>query len=433
MNLQEYDKTLHFLYALQRFGIKVGLQDTQMLLKFLGNPERRFPCIHIAGTNGKGSTASMIASILTASGYRTGLYTSPHLITFNERIRIDGKKISDNAIVEYTRVLKPTIQKLRATFFEATTAMAFKYFADREVDIAVIETGLGGRLDATNVVTPILSIITSIGIDHTEHLGGTISKIAFEKGGIIKKSVPCVTATRNPSALSTLKRSARIKRARLIDVDKISSATILKRSLEGSWLNFTSNSSMYDNLFISLAGDHQVENARLALVAAEVIKTRCGDFTIPRKAIAKGMAEIRTSSGLRGRLDVLRTSPLTIADVAHNPDGIQHVIDAVHKLIGRKLICVFGVMSDKDYGAMISVLASQTRMIVAVQPELERALGANIIVSELHSRGVKAYDGGSVAQGLNIAFNEVRATEVILVTGSHYVVGEAFKSLNIKV
>ena len=195
--MTSFKHTLQSLYDLQMFGMKVGLQNIWALTDIFGHPELQFPCIHIAGTNGKRSTSSMIASILTASGYRTGLYTSPHLVHFSERIRIDGRAIPEREIVRYTKDMMPAIKKLQATFFEATTAMAFRYFADQSVDIAVIETGLGGRLDATNIVTPLLSVITNIGLDHTEHLGISLFAIAGEKGGIIKPFVPCIVGVKN--------------------------------------------------------------------------------------------------------------------------------------------------------------------------------------------------------------------------------------------
>jgi dihydrofolate synthase/folylpolyglutamate synthase len=204
--LQEYKNTLNFLFGLQKFGMKFGLENIKHLLDFLENPETNYPTVHIAGTNGKGSTAAMIASILTASGYKTGLYTSPHLIDFTERIRIDGKPISSKEVVIYGKKLKSQIQKSKATFFEATTAIAFQYFSDKNVDVALIETGLGGRLDATNVIKPELSIITTIGMDHSEQLGNTIQSIASEKAGIIKSRTPCITSVKNASALKIIKQ-----------------------------------------------------------------------------------------------------------------------------------------------------------------------------------------------------------------------------------
>ncbi|HLF14725.1 MAG TPA: Mur ligase family protein, partial [Bacteroidota bacterium] len=210
------DPSLRFLHGLQGSGIKAGLGNIRVLLLYLGRPERSFPSIHVAGTNGKGSTSAMIAAALTAAGFRTGLYTSPHLIDFTERIRIDGKKIPLRRVSAYTRRLRRTIRAAKATFFEATTAIAFQYFADEGVDVAVIETGLGGRWDSTNVVTPLVSVITSIGMEHREYLGNTLRKIAFEKAGIIKRGVPCVVGNIPVPAMDVIKNRAARLNSRVI-------------------------------------------------------------------------------------------------------------------------------------------------------------------------------------------------------------------------
>ena len=320
--MSDYHTTLRFLYDLQLFGIKVGLENIKSLLSFLGNPEKRLTCIHIAGTNGKGSTAAMIASILTASGYKTGLYTSPHLIDFPERIRIDGESISRRIIVELTKSLRPIIERRRATFFEATTAIAYQYFADQEVDVAVIETGLGGRWDATNVITPILSIITNIGLEHTEYLGKTYSHIAFEKGGIIKPGVACLTGTTNKAALNTLRRIAKRKASHFSRAPGISSDEIRHRSLSGLRANIRTKRTMYRNLDIRLAGDHQASNAQLALLAMEEMQD-AGFERVSKKSVRDGLRSIRKNTSFRGRMEILSEQPPVVADVAHNPDGIQ--------------------------------------------------------------------------------------------------------------
>ena len=374
------DRTLRFLFDLQFFGIKAGLENIREILEFLGNPERRFPAVHIAGTNGKGSTASMIASILTAAGYRTGLYTSPHLIEFSERIRIDGKPIARKEIVRYARSMRSRIEKIKATFFEATTAMAFKYFADNEVDVAVIETGLGGRWDATNVITPLVSVITNIGLEHTEYLGSTISRIAFEKGGIIKPGRPCVTGARQPAAIKRLRSIAKKRGANLIRVDRASSVEIVNRSIDRLEVNLRSKGSDYDRLTISLAGDHQARNGQLALLAIRQLDQKGAFRRISRPAVRSGMRSIRRYAGLRGRLELVHDEPPVIADVAHNPDSIATLIDSLRRLVRGNFLTVFGVMRDKDYRRMIRQLSEISRLVVAVRARTERALETSTIV-----------------------------------------------------
>ena len=424
---------LRFLYGLQHFGIKLGLRNIRELLRFLCNPERQFPCIHIAGTNGKGSTAAMVASILTASGYRTGLYTSPHLINFNERIRVDGKTISDAEVAHHTAILKPRIRKLKATFFEATTAIAFKQFSDRHVDIAVVETGLGGRFDATNVVTPRLSVITNIGLEHTEHLGTTYAGIAFEKGGIMKPGIPCLTATMNREALRMLKKIANANKSRILLAQDGSSVTANEYTLEGSIVDLQTDGGTYRDVFVSLVGEHQLRNLQLAVLSVEHLKAIDGFSNITRQTVVAGLRQIRELSGLRGRLDLIQRSPVIIADVAHNPDGMKALVFSLRFLCASPLVAVFGVLKDKDHRRMLDYLLPLARLIIAVRPDTQRALGAMKIVDGVHEMRAKAWLGNSVENGLILAMNERRREEPILVVGSHYVVGEAMQAFQISV
>ena len=427
------DTTLKFLLDLQFFGIKAGLDNIRALLFSLGNPERRFPSIHLAGTNGKGSTSAMIASILTASGYRTGLYTSPHLVDFEERIRIDGKKIPREEVIQYTDRMKPEIRKNRATFFEVTTAMAFQYFAESKVDIAVVETGLGGRWDATNVILPELSVITNIGLDHTEYLGNTLSRIAFEKGGIIKPGVPCVTGVDQRGPLGVLRRLARIRGSELITAGGNSSVSVAGRSLTLIHVNLRTPGGRYDGLAVGLAGDHQARNAQLAVLAAEELGRKESFRQISRDSIVGGLESIRKNTGLHGRLDMIRRDPMLIADVAHNPDGTATLTRALKALGAGEYVTLFGVMRDKNYRAMMEALAPHSRLAIGVRPHGGRALETETIVEGFQSAGCRALNGGTVKSGLDLALRERREGEPILVTGSHYVVGELLKSLNFDV
>lgn len=409
--------------------MKAGLRNIRALLELLGHPEHHYPSVHIAGTNGKGSTASMIASVLTASGYRTGLYTSPHLEHFGERIRIDGRPISPRELAVYARRLRPDIRRLRATFFEATTAIAFQLFRDRNVDVAVIESGLGGRLDATNVIRPLLSIITNISLEHTEHLGSTPGEIAFEKGGIIKPSVPCVTGTSNRAALEVLRAIAAKRNSELIGVSPHRSVRILSRSVSGLTISVKAEDRRYDRLKISLPGDHQGGNALLALVALGRLAGDPRFGKIADASVRRGLWEIGGYSGLRGRMDILVRRPLIIGDVAHNPDGMRTMSRSLEKLLPGPKVVVIGVLKDKDFRSMLDALPPGVRGVVAVTPRTERALDGRILEDYLFSKGRNALHGGSVSRGVRMALNEVRRGETVLITGSHYVVAEALRTL----
>jgi len=373
----------------------------------------------------------MIASVLTASGYRTGLYTSPHLRNFSERIRIDGKKITESEVVEYIKLFKPEIVARKATFFEATTAIAFKYFSDQSVDVAVIETGLGGRLDATNVITPELCVITDIGIDHTAHLGKTLKEIAFEKGGIIKPGVCCVTTASNKDALRELRLIARSQKSELVEADKFSSEHVLSCALSETKLDISISGIVFHNLTLSLSGMHQIRNLRGALTALCCLSAAGRFGKITEGSIRRGLAGIRVNTGLRGRLDVINLSPLIISDVAHNPEGMRVLTEGLRQLLPGRFVVVFGVMSDKNYSEMIRVIVPFARILIAASPRTPRALGSGKIVSCVHTAGGRAVEGVDTANCLEIARNEVRTNETIVVTGSHYVVGEVFEHIGI--
>lgn len=424
---------LKFLYGLQKFGIKLGLKNIHSLLEELSHPERAYPIIHIAGTNGKGSTASMIASILTASGYRTGLYTSPHLVRFHERIRVDGREVSDEILERSTEILRKAIMKTRSTFFEATTAIALKYFKDAEVDVAVLETGLGGRYDATNAVSPVLSLITTIGFDHTEQLGSTLRKIAFEKGGIIKPRVPCLTAVEDPGALAVLKAIAREKNSRLILAGDRSALSITGETIEGFRAHLLTPAGQYRDLSLPLAGEYQGMNLRLAVMAAEELRDRCGFTRIGRESIERGLRDIRLNTGLRGRMEVLSRRPCIILDVAHNPEGIRAALSSLRRLLPRPAVVVFGVMKDKDISAMTAHFRDTAGLIIAVAPKGERALASASVLQAFREQGIPAVDGKTVRRGLALGLREASLGEPLLIIGSHYVAGEALSFLDEKV
>lgn len=425
-----YRKTIKFLFDLEFFGIKLGLKNINSLLDFCGNPEHHFPSIHVAGTNGKGSTAAMIASVLTSSGYKTGLYTSPHLVDFSERIRINGKKISWNNIVSYTNYFKPVIIKQKATFFEATTAIAFKYFADQKIDIAVIETGLGGRWDATNVLSPLVSVITNINIEHEHYLGKSYASIAREKGGIIKPFAPCYTAADNLEALNKLKSIADSNQSMLYHVDEFSKATIKDSSLFGIQADILTNKNIYPDLKIALAGNYQVINARLSILVLENLRESDGLKFITKKNIYNGFQTIKENTGLFGRMDILSTSPLIIGDVAHNPNATKTLVESLKSWFSRKVVLIFGVMKDKRFKEMIKYLQPITRVAVAVQPKCSRSLDKTILLEHFNKVGLQAISGATCAAGLRLGLVEKRENEPILITGSHYVLSEILQNIN---
>ena len=427
--------TLRYLYALQYRGIKVGLRNIRRLVTVAGHPERSFPVFHVAGTNGKGSTSSFLAAILTAAGYRTGLYTSPHLVHFVERIRIDGIPMPEPELVEYVRRLRPTIEETGATFFEATTCVAFQYFADQGVDVAVIETGLGGRLDATNVVIPLVSLITSIGLDHQEYLGHTVSRIAREKAGIIKRGAPVVT-TAEGIALEVIRARGRKKGTSVFLPREVTSLVPSGDRTGHAVVNVRGGRWRLDGVVLGLRGGHQVANAALA-VSALSLTVRSGIFQkVSADAVRMGLEKVSKLAGLRCRLERVRhrRADITI-DVAHNPEGVRV---ATAPFVGRREphfdAVVFGSMKDKDYAGMVALLGGVAGTIVAVRPRTPRAATVRDILRVGRALGVRVVPGGGVKAGLHLAMKRIapgttRRKPRILVIGSHFVAGEALLAL----
>lgn len=397
--------TLEFLYSLQKFGMKSGLRNIRRLLKSIGNPHTTIRAIHVAGTNGKGSTSSMIAAILTAAGYNVGLYTSPHLVKFNERIRINGKMISDKDIVHYVKLMNNEIQRTKSTFFETTTAMAFKYFADKKVDFAVIETGLGGRLDSTNIIHPIVSVITTIGKDHTEILGKTIQAIAIEKSGIIKRSIPVVVGAIKGMALNTILHSAREKKSPIIFSPK---------------MNLPGGSN------IQLKGKYQISNAKAAVSAIAVISHH---YCIGDKAIIDGLRNTSQLTGLRGRFELIGHSPSVLLDVAHNPDGIKALVNEIKRLHYKKINVLFAAMKDKDYRLSLQLLKQLNPLIIATQPSIDRAVSSELLYSTCESLKMRCIVTSNIKDAVTIGFAQSGSDGLLVITGSHFLVGEVIPLL----
>lgn len=414
-----YEESIDWLFGLQFFGVKLGLDNIRELAEGWGNPQRRYPVVHVAGTNGKGSTASFIAAGLQAAGYRTGLYTSPHLVDFTERIRVDGVPMPRQRVAKYARRLRPDIERLNATFFEATTLMAFQYFADCEVDAAVIETGLGGRLDATNIVEPVLAVITSLSLDHREHLGDTITDIAREKAGIIKPGVPAVVAPAVPEAGQVVAARCREQDAGL---------HILPPGGEvHAWRDLDAMDCLLpeftDPVTLGLVGRHQIENARLAVRALRLLGARAFP-RIDQSAIREGLRDVRRHTGLRGRLERLQKHPELVIDVGHNPEGIRVMLDTWTALRDpRKTDFVFGVLKSKDLRAMFSILANVSiRSLTLVEAESHEAQSLDRMQASARDAGLHARTASSVSEGVDSVLGRAGAENVLLF-GSHYVVG----------
>ncbi|HEX9615267.1 MAG TPA: folylpolyglutamate synthase/dihydrofolate synthase family protein [Bacteroidota bacterium] len=427
--LKTYSDAVAFLYNLQYRGMKFGLRGIRGLLRDVGDPHQRFPSVHIAGSNGKGSTAAMIAAMLRASGRRVGLYTSPHLVDFRERVGVNGKPIPQWAVLALVRKLRTFIEKRNVTFFEATTALAFLYFAKSRVDIAVIETGLGGRLDATNVVKPLVSVLTTISLEHTQILGNSISRIAYEKAGIIKQRVPCVTGVRGGPALRVIRSTCKQRQSELTEVGTIR-YTVHSWHQDRSVASFDAGGIQLKNLLVGLPGTFQVRNA-VAAVAAVRLLGKIG-FPVSEKQIRRGLKFVRRLSGLQARLSVQGTRPRMIMDVAHNPEAVSALVGALTELDVRDVILVFGVMRDKKVRPMLHLLSPITREAIAVQPGTTRSMPARGLEEILRKMRIPARSFTTVREGLREARASAGKGGTVLVMGSHFVVGEALAVLGRK-
>ena len=414
-----YNKCIQTMYGLKRFGIKLGLSTIKSMMHGLGNPQDSFSCIHVAGTNGKGSIASSIASILKESNYRVGLYTSPHLVRFNERIRINNQPVSNKNIVEaYEALKKISTGKRELTFFEYSTAMALYEFGKQKVDWAVIETGMGGRLDATNIIKPALTIISNISLEHRMYLGNTIKQIAGEKGGIIKNNIPVVTGARQKSAISTLKDIARKKSApffRLGDEFKV-------RRIKNKAFNYFGIEKTWRNLRTGLRGNHQIDNAGLVLAACELLNKSKAEISL--KSIQGGLEKNRWP----GRLDIVSENPLIILDGAHNIIATRRLADYLSKnLDSRNITLVAGILDDKPYSSMLKTLCSVCNRAILTQPEINRALPPEKLYSAAKQVISDIKIIPDVSQAIKHAIKTTSENDAICIAGSLYLVGEAIE------
>lgn len=417
-----YKATLDEMFALQRFGIKLGLATIKNILKNLGNPQNKYACIHIAGTNGKGSIASGLSAILQAAGFRVGLYTSPHLIDFNERITVNNRKITNKRVVAAYRSVKRAHKgKRQPTFFEFTTAMALHEFANQSVEWAIIETGMGGRLDATNMVKPAVSIISNISLEHREYLGNTIAAIAGEKGGIIKYRTPAVTGARQRDAISVLNSLAEKKKAPLYRLGK----DFRIRRHNDQTFNYYGLDHTWQGLATNLVGPHQVDNAGLVLAACEAM-IRKKKIILEEAHIRKGLNNINWP----GRLEFVGQSPRILLDGAHNLAAARNLASFLRdRLPNTRITLVAGILDDKPYKAMLLPLMKQCQRVIVTRPVIDRALEPDVLydVAKQVVKQVRKFP--SVHAAVTHAVKTAKPDEVICIAGSLYVVGEAKQAL----
>ena len=420
-----YDQTVSYLFhvtpAFEKIGAgayKEGLSNTQALDAHFGHPHRFFKTIHVAGTNGKGSCSHTLAAILQSAGYKVGLYTSPHLVDFRERIRVNGKCISKKRVIDFVKNERSFFEPLQPSFFELTTALAFVYFAEQKVDIAVIEVGLGGRLDCTNIITPLLSVITNISFDHTQFLGDTLGKIAGEKAGIIKPQVPVVIGETTPETAPVFEEKARQAQAPLFKAEAFRMDMFQDPDL---------SSLPFDELSFELKGDYQQKNKRTILCAIHVLQTST-DLHIPTSAILNGMKQVAKLTGLAGRWQTLRTTPLVICDTGHNTGGWQYLAPQIAAQPCRQLRIVFGMVDDKDIHTVM-LLLPKNAVYYWTQASSHRAIPAQQVqaIGEFYSLHGTAFP--TVAEAYQQALSDAGHDDFIFVGGSSYVVADLLTSL----
>lgn len=420
-----YPETLTFMYdnlpMFTRIGQAAYHPDLNAILQLctaLDNPQNKFKSIHVAGTNGKGSTSHLLASILQEAGYKVGLFTSPHLVDFRERIRINGVMIEEEDVINFVQQNRDIITTLQPSFFEMTTAMAFSTFAEKKVAIAIIEVGLGGRLDATNCITPILSIITNISYDHQAILGNTLQEIATEKAGIIKQNIPVVISEKQTEIAEVFIQKANEMQSPIYfatdqfgQFNTIATATTLKLSI------CKYKKKYLENLTCQLLGTYQTKNILGVMQAIEIIRN---NFVINKTALTNGLAKVVDNTGLRGRWQLLQTNPLVVLDVAHNQAGVQQLINELKRLVFNKIHWIIGMVKDKDIDSVIELLPEHATYYCC-QPDIPRGLDATLLANKLNvsSRKAGVYDSPTAA--LAAAKTAASDDDLIIVAGSCFI------------
>jgi len=420
-----YEQTLDYLYSrlpvfhqIGSAAYKPGLENTIRILTALHQPQNSFRSIHVAGTNGKGSVSHFLSSILQSAGFKTGLYTSPHLVDFGERIRVNGETIDKQFVVDFVENHKSLIEKVQPSFFEITMAMAFDYFAKSEVDVAVIEVGLGGRLDSTNIIQPELSIITNISFDHEEFLGHTLPEIAAEKAGIIKPHTPVVIG----EALSETKPVFIQKALEMnapIFFSEDSRQVFFERYEENRMWVKTSDGKSY---LVGLTGNYQLKN--IATVLTAVDQLRKTNFEITESNLKEGLEKVIEKTGLQGRWQIISSSPEIIADTGHNPGGIAFVSQQLKTQQFRTLRMVFGMVNDKDIDTVLTLLP-KNGVYYFTQAKIKRAFPSEDLLQKGQLAGLNGKAFSTIEEAIKVALNEADKEDLIFIGGSNYVVGEA--------
>lgn len=421
----DYQSTVEYLYnstpVFEHVGAsayKEGLSNTLALDEHFGHPHSHFLSIHVAGTNGKGSCSHTLASILQADGYKVGLYTSPHLVDFRERIRVNGKMIPKDYVVSFVRENRSFFEPLHPSFFELTTALAFKYFADEDVDIAVVEVGLGGRLDCTNIITPLLSIITNISFDHTQFLGDTLAKIAYEKAGIIKDGVPVVVGEDVPETRPVFESRAETTRSTIVFAQDKPLIVSSKVNLSGGRDYKT---RFFGDLHYDLGGDYQDKNANTVLTACMELMNK--DIIRDADSVAKGFANVCESTGLMGRWQKLSDKPVVICDTGHNVGGWQYLAPQIKAQPCKTRRIVFGMVDDKDLDKVLSMMPRDA-VFYWTQPSNKRAYPVERIAEEAAKIGLAGNAFKTVKEAYQKALSDSESDDFIFVGGSSYVVAD---------
>lgn len=421
----DYQSTVEYLYnstpVFEHVGAsayKEGLSNTLALDEHFGHPHSHFLSIHVAGTNGKGSCSHTLASILQADGYKVGLYTSPHLVDFRERIRVNGKMIPKDYVVSFVRENRSFFEPLHPSFFELTTALAFKYFADEDVDIAVVEVGLGGRLDCTNIITPLLSIITNISFDHTQFLGDTLAKIAYEKAGIIKDGVPVVVGEDVPETRPVFESRAETTRSTIVFAQDKPLIVSSKVNLSGGRDYKT---RFFGDLHYELGGDYQDKNANTVLTACMELMNK--DIIRDADSVAKGFANVCESTGLMGRWQKLSDKPVVICDTGHNVGGWQYLAPQIKAQPCKTRRIVFGMVDDKDLDKVLSMMPRDA-VFYWTQPSNKRAFPVERIAEEAAKIGLAGNAFKTVKEAYQKALSDSESDDFIFVGGSSYVVAD---------